>query len=724
MGDLNDDGLADVAVVTSFYFDPSSDWMLYVYLQQSSGQLGAHAEYPLPTLGGYRPRSVDIGDVTGDGLADIVVGNDFQLVVFRQEAGGLAVPVTYPSISTYQVKVGDFNHDGRGDVVGIDWGVDITGTYWDVHVFLQNAQGTLDSPVIYVVPHGGWDEVEVGDLNGDGRDDIAVMSGQLNTIPNLGILLQDATGGLTGPFIYDLPGTSLGNGIDIADVTNDGRDDLVVTYSRGTEDYTAVMAQNAAGTLDPPVDLLPPVTSVHMGPVEAADLNGDGRRDLVVKYDLGSFRIHLQDASGQFGPALTEPFESVDVYGPQSIAIGDVNDDGELDLLAADAGLVVIHHKALQDLGLEAQGGAGTVGSSAPLTTTVTNHGSAPATGVVVTHQLPAGVTALQATPTAACSITAAGVTCFAGTLAPGASATFVLDMATATQGKYDSVITASAAEPDPFPWDDRVAHTLQFVELCVDAVSDGDFEAGTPNPEWIEASATFGTPLCTVGLCGNGGGTAGPNSGLWWAWFGRVGGPEQGSLTQTLVLQDGTALLRFRLWIGVQSGNGMDRFRVLIDGTPVFTITEPAPPWSGYSDRMVDVTPFADGASHTLRIEAETFGPGVTNFSVDGVTISSCPPPRLEIEDAAPQSEGEINPKPLGFRVSLTPSSPETVTVAYSTGPPESGPEAVGGLDYVAASGVLTFLPGTFSQTIVVPLLEDSVDEFDESFAVRLSYP
>src|SRR5687768_9202694 len=52
--------------------------------------------------------------------------------------------------------------------------------------------------------------------------------------------------------------------------------------------------------------------------------------------------------------------------------------------------------------------------------------------------------------------------------------------------------------------------------------LSDGTFEAGTPWAAWtIQTSTNFGTPLCSVGSCGVGGGTADPFAGSNWAWFG-----------------------------------------------------------------------------------------------------------------------------------------------------------------------------------------------------------
>ena len=56
--------------------------------------------------------------------------------------------VSYPTVNSYQVKIGDFNGDGRMDVAGINWGCHGD----DLDVFLQTAAGTLASPVTYHVP--------------------------------------------------------------------------------------------------------------------------------------------------------------------------------------------------------------------------------------------------------------------------------------------------------------------------------------------------------------------------------------------------------------------------------------------------------------------------------------------------------------------------------------------------------------------------------------------
>ena len=154
--------------------------------------------------------------------------------------------------------------------------------------------------------------------------------------------------------------------------------------------------------------------------------------------------------------------------------------------------------------------------------------------------------------------------------------------------------------------------------------LSDPSFEAGSPNPSWFESSTNAGTPLCTVGTCGTGSGTAGPHSGNWWAWFGGVSPYEEGIVSQSVVIPAGSATLSFWLWIGHRSGNGIDYLSALMDGNPVFTVYEYTVGYDSYTQVTLDVSSYADGAPHTLEFLSEIFGPVISNISVDDVELVS----------------------------------------------------------------------------------------------------
>ena len=228
VGDLDGDGRTDVALLTSVASDPANDKMVHVFLQNTDGTLKPRVRYPV----GGRSISIDIGDVNGDGRADVVVGvddvtNDRIGVLLQNATGTLDAVVAYPTPNANQVKIGDFNGDGRMDVASLSWGSNGTG----LDVFLQNETGTLAPPVTYAVTHGGYDELDAGDVNGDGRTDIVVMSGQLWALPDMSVLLQSSDGTLGAPTSYSLSANNVNPaGVAIGDTNGDGRDDVVLSY--------------------------------------------------------------------------------------------------------------------------------------------------------------------------------------------------------------------------------------------------------------------------------------------------------------------------------------------------------------------------------------------------------------------------------------------------------------------------------------------------------------
>lgn len=79
---------------------------------------------------------------------------------------------------------------------------------------------------------------------------------------------------------------------------------------------------------------------------------------------------------------------------------------------------------------------------------------------------------------------------------------------------------------------------------------------------------------------------------------------------------------------------------------------------------------------------------------------------------------EGDSGNTPAVFTVTLTTPSANTVTVAYAT----NNGSAAAGTDYIAATGILTFTPGTTAQTATVQVLGDTLDENTEFYDLRLS--
>ncbi len=155
--------------------------------------------------------------------------------------------------------------------------------------------------------------------------------------------------------------------------------------------------------------------------------------------------------------------------------------------------------------------------------------------------------------------------------------------------------------------------------------IDDGSFEAGAFGGIWDEYSLNFGSPLCDVGSCGTGGGT-GPSDGDWWAWFGGIPAAEEGSVSQDVTIPTTSTDLTFDLELPV-CDSADDYLELWVDGNLEFSIDggSSACGTVGYETQTVDLSSYADGASHTIEFYSEIFATnaGGSNFFVDDVYLS-----------------------------------------------------------------------------------------------------
>jgi hypothetical protein len=208
-----------------------------------------------------------------------------------------------------------------------------------VVLYRSGPGGTFGDPV--VVETAARQQVEVGDVTGDGRPDV-VTRDRYRTVF---VHAQTQDGGFVERWRQAVPTgyMALVNAIAVGDVTGEGRADLVAAVDGNVPgSRLQVYAQTAAG------DLADPVTYAAYNipePLALADLNGDGRRDVTTVHGgWQTFSVMLQRPDGRLGADYFYDLPYATHYDPRGLAVGDVTGDGRPDVVVADYnyGLVVV----------------------------------------------------------------------------------------------------------------------------------------------------------------------------------------------------------------------------------------------------------------------------------------------------------------------------------------------------------------------------------------------
>jgi len=213
---------------------------------------GLKAPVQLPVAPGSGSTDVVVADVDGDGKADIVLAaGDGVAVLYRDSAGGFGPAVILPvGQATQGVAVSDLDGDGRADIVAVNAGNAPAGSLGGstVTILLQQSGGGFDASAIPIAD--GARRVVASDLNGDGRDDLAIVSivyQSQKLSPKVTVLMQSATqaGHFDPAVVYT--GTFNSDFLAVGDVDGDGMRDIVLNEGPSV----LLQRQAAPGTFEP-----------------------------------------------------------------------------------------------------------------------------------------------------------------------------------------------------------------------------------------------------------------------------------------------------------------------------------------------------------------------------------------------------------------------------------------------------------------------------------------
>jgi hypothetical protein len=231
-----------------------------------------------------------------------------------------APPVTYPAGTPYVVASGDFNGDGKADLVAGD----VSNS--DLVMLLGNGDGTLKAPATYHLTAAAY-HLNANDFNRDGKLDLATAN---QYAANISIFFGKGDGSFEAPVNY--PVGRFPTQIRSADFNRDGWLDIAVFG--GNRDVNVLLGSGNGALLNPtsyPFAQLP-------GALTLADMNGDGAIDLIVGMrDVPAVNVLLGNGDGTFKAALSSSSAAAENgTGPYSIVTGDFDRDGKLDVALSD----------------------------------------------------------------------------------------------------------------------------------------------------------------------------------------------------------------------------------------------------------------------------------------------------------------------------------------------------------------------------------------------------
>lgn len=338
--DLTGDGVAEATVGTGQYFDAANDRQAHVFSWNGSAfsRLQMH-----PT--GADPESAQVIDMNLDGRADLAMAlpGSSQLAIYTQTTTP-TTPLHNPLVLAQvgapdALASGDFDGDLHNDlaVIASQSGV--------IRIWKSTPTGPKLSNLSLNYPSSAYNALAAGDMNNDGEDDLVALHGSGDAYRGREVTVFPQLHGAFAPS-FTRPvsaGLYLAQSAAIGDLNGDGLDDLVVTAGGNVPNtYLNVFLQGASGLPNTPTTY----STYHIpSAVAVGDINHDGLDDVVMVHDgWRTLSVFLQNTGHTLDTPLLVDIPYSSRFRPSALAVADFNGDGGLDvgLVGKEAGLTVL----------------------------------------------------------------------------------------------------------------------------------------------------------------------------------------------------------------------------------------------------------------------------------------------------------------------------------------------------------------------------------------------
>ena len=578
-----------------------------------------------------------VGDLDGDGDLDLAVGNWNQPNrVYMNDGNGtfdtLSHTLGSSPDSTVALALGDLDGDGDLDVV--------TGNWSQAKVYLNDGDGSFDTTFHTLGgSSGGAYALALGDMDGDGDLDLV-----LGRYPNENMIYLNDGDGTFDTTSYALDASDATYALAAGDVDGDGDLDLAVG---NWGEPGALYLNDGDGTFDT-ISRTIGIASDNTRSLVLADVDGDGDLDLAAANNGTQNVVYLNDGDGTFD-TISRTFGTAGDTTPRSLAAGDMDGDGDLDLAVAKDGPEneVYLNTSSADLAIVKERVGPSVaypGDTITYTLTISNTGPQAAFGVVVTDRIPVSVTHASLVVQSSLAITATGTISYTWEVEPldvgewgVITITGVLSDPLASGSFANTASIASdAVDTDTSDNTDSVLLTVSALpNQPPEADAGGDQSVDTGSLVTLDGSASSdpdGDSPLTYGWTQIGGSAVTFDAALSVTTFTAPGDP--GVLTFTLVVTDSLGLR---------------------DPTPdevVIAVTNQAPIANAGSDQSVDT-----GSLVTLDGSASSDPDGDSPLTYGWTQIGGEPVALSDPTAAQPTFIAPGDPGVLTFTLSVTDS-------------------------------------------------------------------
>ncbi|MFN5983521.1 MAG: FG-GAP-like repeat-containing protein, partial [Fluviicola sp.] len=324
VADFNNDGKLDLAFVSFL----TSGNLLTVKMGNGDGTFQANATYNV----GVRPNSIRAKDLDADGDIDIVVSNHTFgannariSIVFNNGSGVFGAATSYsgsipgPSPSApnmFEVDVNDVTGDGLVDIV-----VAVNNGF-EVFTNLGGAPAIFQSPTFTNATNSSSRGLIVANFDGIAGNDVVTAN---YGSPNFS--LRTNTG--TGTFNAAVNFTCSSNPIDIATADFDADGDLDIVTANEAFDQISIFLNNGSGNFGTHT-----VMSAGDAPsaIKCADINNDGNVDIIVTNNNSNT---LSICHGNGNGTFQTKYEIIAIATPKNLVVGDFDSDGRTDVITS-----------------------------------------------------------------------------------------------------------------------------------------------------------------------------------------------------------------------------------------------------------------------------------------------------------------------------------------------------------------------------------------------------